>query len=88
MECGVGRFMNEKPADERIVGVCSDIKPKVEAHLNSTYTVFEPVSYQVMIADGTYYLVKVKVGQDEQITIKIHKNFKSELILLEAGPTQ
>ena len=88
MECGVGRFMKEQKPDERIVGVCNEIKAKVEAHLNSTYIVFEPVSFQTMIADGTYFLIKVKVGEEEQITIKVHDNFSGELILLEAGPTQ
>ncbi len=86
-----GGFSQANQPDETIVAICNDIKPHVEAHLNSTYTVFEPVSYTSQVVAGTNFLIKVKVGEDEHISIKVHRPLPcngTELKLMEAGPTQ
>lgn len=87
-----GGFGEAKPVDDSVKQVANEIKPKVEAALNSKYTVYEPVSYKTQVVAGTNFIIKVKVDGDKYIHIKVFRPLPcngTQLELLEqsAGHT-
>ena len=87
-----GGFGQAKPADDSVKQVANEIKPKVEAALNSTFTVYEAVSYKTQVVAGTNFMIKVKVDGDKYIHIKVFRHLQcngTQLELLEqsAGHT-
>ena len=48
------------------------MKEKAEKALGETYTEFEAVKYTKQIVNGSNYNIKVKVGGEKYIHIKVH----------------
>ena len=77
-----GGFAQARPADDSIKQVANEVKPKVEAALNATFTTWEAVSYKAQVVAGTNFLIKVKVD----VHIKVFRPLPcngTELELLE-----
>ena len=68
-----GGFGAVKEAGEETVNLCNEIKPHVEAHLNSTFETFEPVHYKSQVVNGTNYSIKVKVEDGKYVHVNVHK---------------
>ena len=65
---------------------------KSKKALGETYTEFEAVKYTKQIVNGTNYKIKVKVGGEKYIHIKVHvplpnKNAPNELLEQAKGKT-
>ena len=61
------------------------MKEKAETALGEKYTEFEAVKYTKQIVNGTNYNIKVKVGGEKYVHIKVHvplpaKNAPNELL--------
>ncbi len=81
-----GGFAQARPADDSIKQVANEVKPKVEAALNATFTTWEAVSYKAQVVAGTNFLIKVKVDGDKYVHIKVFRPLPcngTELELLE-----
>ena len=87
-----GGFGNAKDADDKVKALALEMKPQVEKALGETYTEFEAVKYTKQIVNGTNYKIKVKVGGEKYIHIKVHvplpnKNAPNELLEQAKGKT-
>uniref|UniRef100_A0AAV2L6D8 Cystatin-B n=1 Tax=Knipowitschia caucasica TaxID=637954 RepID=A0AAV2L6D8_KNICA len=71
MKCGGTSTV--KPADPEIQGICESVKEKVEEKANKKYATFEAKSYTTQVVAGTNYFVKVHVGGDDHVHLRIFK---------------
>ena len=68
-----GGFGGPRPADDEVKELVKSVKAKIEEKANAQYTEFEAVSYTTQVVAGTNFKVKVKVGNDEYIHVKIFR---------------
>ena len=61
-----------KDANDEVKKMAKDMKADVEKALGETYTEFEAVKFATQIVNGTNYCIKVKVGGDKYIHMKVH----------------
>ena len=61
-----------KDADDNIKQIAKGMKEHAEKALGETYGEFEAVKYTSQIVNGTNYNIKVKVGGEKYIHIKVH----------------
>ena len=86
-----GGFDNEElDADDEVKALALEMKPKVEEALGATFGTFEAVKYVTQVVAGTNYKIKVKVGDEQYVHIKVFvplpcKNAPNELVSQEAG---
>ena len=72
-------------ATDEIKKIAKDMKGKAEKALGETYGEFEAVKFTKQIVNGTNYNIKVKVGGNNYVHIKVHvplpaKNAPNELL--------
>ena len=87
-----GGFTNSRPADDKVKAIALEMKPKVEEALGTTYTQFEAVSFTTQVVAGTNYKIKVKVGDENYVHIKVFvplpcNSTEKKLMSQEAGKT-
>jgi len=63
----------EKAADAEIQKHCDAVKADVEKHLNKKFDTFEAKKYTSQVVAGTNYFIKVHVGNNDCIHIRIYK---------------
>ena len=88
----LGGFGDAKDADDNVKALAKEMKGKAEAALGETYGEFEAVKFKTQVVAGTNYLIKVKVGGDKYVHLKVHvplpcKNAPNELLEQEKGKT-
>ena len=86
----LGGFGDAKVADDNVKALAKGMKEKAEAALGETYGEFEAVKFKTQVVAGTNYLIKVKVGGDKYVHLKVHvplpcKNAPNELLEQEKG---
>ena len=79
-------------ADADIKEIAKGMKEHAEKALGETYGEFEAVKYTQQIVNGTNYNIKVKVGGEKYIHIKVHvplpvKNEPNKLLEQSKGHT-
>ena len=67
-----GGFTEAKNADNEIKTLANSMKEKVEETLGETFTKFEAVLYTSQVVAGTNYNIKVDVGDERYVHIKIY----------------
>ena len=87
-----GGFGNARDADDKVKALALQMKPEVEKALGATYGTFEAVKFTTQVVAGTNYKIKVKVGNEQYVHIKVHvplpnKNAPNQLLSQEAGKT-
>ena len=87
-----GGFTGDRAADDEVKALAKEMKAQTEAKLGATYSEFEAVSYKTQVVAGTNYLIKVKVGNDQYVHIKVYEKLpcnggEKELKLAEGGKT-
>ena len=87
-----GGFTNSRPADDNVKAIALEMKPKVEEALGTTYTQFEAVSFTTQVVAGTNYKIKVKVGDEKYVHIKVFvplpcNSTEKKLMSQESGKT-
>ena len=83
-----GGFGNAKEATEDVKTLAKNMKEKVQEQLGASYEEFEAVLYTTQVVAGTNYLIKVKVGDEKYVHIKIYvplafRNAPNELLSAE-----
>ncbi|XP_016055641.1 PREDICTED: cystatin-A [Miniopterus natalensis] len=68
-----GGLTKAKPATPEIQEIANEVKPQLEEKTNETYEEFEAVEYKTQVVAGINYYIKVRVGPDSYIHIKIFK---------------
>merc|ERR1712226_111795 len=74
----------QKPADEAVQKHCDAVKAAVEAKTGKKYDVFEAKHYISQVVAGTNYFVKVHVGNNECVHVRIYQTLPhagSELMM-------
>ena len=87
-----GGFDNDKEATEDVKTLANNMKEKVQEQLGEKFETFDAVLYTTQVVAGTNYLIKVKVGDEKYVHIKVHvplpaKNAPNELLESEKGKT-
>ena len=67
----VGGFSELKEPDERIREILQSIKSEVESTKEKNYDIFECVGYTSQVVAGTNYHIKVRVGEEDHLHIRV-----------------
>ena len=70
----VGAPTEARDADDEIKKIANELKKQVEEKRNAKYTTFEAVKYTSQVVAGAMYKIKVKVGNDQYLHIRVLKN--------------
>jgi cystatin-A/B len=69
----MGGFGEEKPVTDEVRTMCETMKSNIQDHVGKSFDTWEPVSFKTQVVAGTNYNVKVKVGDNEYIHVKLFK---------------
>ncbi len=83
-----GGFGWPRPADDEVKELVKSVKSKVEEKANAQYAEFEAVSFTTQVVAGTNFIVKVKVGSDQYIHVKIFRPLPCNGTELEVSDVQ
>ena len=67
-----GYYSEVNEVNEEIKILANDMKEKVENILGETLQIYKPIMFTNKIIDGTNYNIKIKVGDDNYMHLKIH----------------
>ncbi len=67
-----GGFGDVKEVDEEVTILATNMKEQVEENLGETFDIFEPILYTTQVVAGINYIIKVHVGNEKFVHIKIH----------------
>lgn len=71
MACGP--LSEEKKATQEVQDICDEVKRRAEYKAKASYDQFEAVSYKTQLVSGTTYFIKVDVGNNSYIHLRIFK---------------
>ena len=68
-----GGFTNALDANDEVKAMALELKAQTEQKLGATFSEFEAVKYKTQVVAGTNYMIKVKVGPEQYVHIKVWK---------------
>mmetsp|Transcript_4818 Transcript_4818/g.6819 ORF Transcript_4818/g.6819 Transcript_4818/m.6819 type:complete len:97 (+) Transcript_4818:36-326(+) len=69
----VGGFGEEREVNQEVLDVVTNVKAEIEKVIGESFISFEPKTYKSQVVAGTNYLVKVHVGKEKMLLVKVHK---------------
>ena len=87
-----GGFGGAREADDDVKAIALEMKAQTEQKLGTTFSTFEAVQYKSQVVAGTNFSIKVKVGPDQYVHIKVFRKLpcnggEKELTAAEGGKT-
>jgi len=76
---GVGN--EDKAATEEVHNLAKQIQQSVHGKLNATFNVFEAIAYRTQVVAGTNYFIKVHVGGEKYVHLRVYKNLQQQVSL-------
>ncbi|KAK2502512.1 hypothetical protein MC885_013597 [Smutsia gigantea] len=73
-----GGLTDAKPATPEIQEIANKVKPQLESETNRTYEEFKAVEFKTQVVAGINYYIKVQVGANSYIHIKVFKSLPGE----------
>ena len=88
----LGGSSDQYEADEEVKEIANSVKDQVEKKLGKTFETFDAVLYKTQVVAGKNYKIKVHVGEQKFIHIKVHiplpgKNAPNQLLECKEGKT-
>ncbi|XP_012635692.1 cystatin-A-like [Microcebus murinus] len=74
----VGGLSDAKPATAEIQEIADKVKPQLEEKTNETYEEFEAIEYKSQVVAGTNFYIKVHVGGDHYVHLKVFEGLFRE----------
>ena len=74
----VGGPTEERDADDEVKKIATELKKQVEEKRNATFSTFEAVKYTTQVVAGVMYRIKVKVGDDQYLHLRVLKNLPAK----------
>ncbi|XP_060755896.1 cystatin-B-like [Neoarius graeffei] len=68
-----GGLSEVKEATAEVQKICDEMKPYSEQKTGRTFDVFTAKSYKTQLVAGTNYFIKVHVGGDEYVHLRVYK---------------
>lgn len=73
-----GGIAEPKPADEEVQMLVTQMRKHVEEKANKKFDDFTAISYATQVVAGTNFFVKVHVGNDECVHVRIFRPLPHE----------
>ncbi|XP_068921015.1 cystatin-A1-like [Petaurus breviceps papuanus] len=88
-----GGLSETKSATPEIQDMVDEVKPQFEKKSNEKYDTFEAIEYKTQVVAGIIYYVKVHLGGDQYVHLKIlkplpHTGEPVELLDYQTGKTK
>lgn len=68
-----GGTTEAKDANDEVQKICDEMKPHAEEKAGKTFEVFDAKSYKTQLVAGTNYFIKVHVGDEEFVHLRVYK---------------
>ncbi|XP_033635711.1 cystatin-A-like [Asterias rubens] len=75
----VGGMGAINPATEEVQGYIDEVKLKVEEAVKRTLDTYTATVYSTQLVNGTNYFVKVDVGGNKFVHVRLHRTFGGEV---------
>nr|P35479.1 RecName: Full=Leukocyte cysteine proteinase inhibitor 1; AltName: Full=PLCPI; AltName: Full=Stefin-D1 [Sus scrofa]AAB29392.1 PLCPI=cysteine proteinase inhibitor [swine, polymorphonuclear leukocytes, Peptide, 103 aa] [Sus scrofa] len=69
-----GGLTEPRPATPEIQEIANKVKPQLEEKTNKTYEKFEAIIYRSQVVAGTNYYIKVHVGGNNYVHIRVFQS--------------
>ncbi|XP_020622042.1 cystatin-B-like [Orbicella faveolata] len=71
MACG--QLSEEKKATKEVQDICDEVKNRAEYKGKASYDQFDAVSFKTQLVSGTHYFIKVHVGNNSYVHLRVFK---------------
>ncbi|XP_004675222.1 PREDICTED: cystatin-A [Condylura cristata] len=80
-----GGLSDAKPATPEVQKIANEVKPQLEQQTNETYEEFEVEEYKTQVVAGIFYYIKVRVGDNRYIHLKVFSGLQRDEGLTLSG---
>jgi len=76
-----GGTSEPKEMTDEVIEVCHKVKTDLETKAGVKYDVFEPKIYKSQVVAGTNFFVKVHVGDNKHVHLRIYRDLQQNVSL-------